>query len=435
MMKGLKMRLIPALMMFGFAGVVSASGFQLQNQSGSGNGNAFAGAAATAEDASTIFFNPAGMALLPRGHNISLSGTLLNRSIKFDNKGSTRENVGAGTAPLPTGEGGDAGGLGILPAGYWAYGITPDLSIGIGVGPTFGNKTEYNFDFVGRNAGYFFEMEQININPSIAYKINETVSLGAGVNFAKNKSHFRQGVPLGAAAGLPDNNYLDVEGEDWAVGYNLGLMWQLSPRTRIGLAYRSQLDFKLDGDEHYRVPVTGVLVNRDVEAKLKTPANISFALSQKLSDKWEILGDITWTDWSVVDQLIVTRKDTGAGLQKLSYNFHDTWRVGLGANYQYNDAWKLRFGVAHDKSPVKHATDRTMTLPDSDRTWLSFGAKYSLSKAASLDFGYTHIFFADAKTSRSVTTGYPNAETLRNVVRGDFKTSADILSVQYNHAF
>ena len=433
MARGNNMKLIPALVLMAFAGTAGASGFALQNQAGSGNGNAFAGAAAAAEDASTIFFNPAGMTYLPQGHSISLSGTLLNRSINFTDKGSTIS--GAGTAPLTTGNGGNAGGLAVLPAGYWAYGITPNWSVGVGVGPTFGNKTEYQFDFVGRNAGFFFEMEQININPSVAYKVNDKVSLGAGVNFAHNKSHFKQGVPLGVLAGLPANNYLDVEGTDWAVGYNLGAMFQVSPSTRVGFAYRSQLDFELVGKEFYATPVAGVLVNRDVRANLKTPANFSMAVSQKLSDKWEMLGDVTWTQWSVVDTLFVNNKDTGAGLQKLPYNFKNTWRVGLGGNYQYSDAWKLRFGVAFDKSPVKSAEDRTMTLPDSDRTWLSFGAKYNLSKAASLDFGYTHIFFAKTETNRAVTTGFPGAETLRNTIRGDVSTSADILSVQYNHAF
>jgi long-chain fatty acid transport protein len=119
----------------------------------------------------------------------------------------------------------------------------------------------------------------------------------------------------------------------------------------------------------------------------------------------------------------------------LFYNFKDTWRVGFGANYQYSDKVKVRFGIAHDKSPVKSAADRTMTLPDADRTWLSIGAKYTLSNKSSLDLGYSHIFFADAETARTVTTGYPGTETPRQTVIGDFKTSVDILSLQYNHNF
>jgi long-chain fatty acid transport protein len=431
MNQGTTIKLIPALALFSLAGTVSASGFQLQNQTGSGNGNAFAGAAAAAEDAGTIFFNPAGMTRLPRGHSISLSATFLNRSINYTDRGSVQNS---GIAPLTAGNGGDAGGLALLPAGYWAYGISPTLSVGIGVGPTFGNTTEYNFDFIGRSAGYYFSMQQFNINPSIAYKLNDTVTLGGGINFAHNESHFKQGVPIVAGPFLA-NNFLDVKGEDWATGYNLGAMFQVSPNTRIGLAYRSRLDFELEGKQEYAFPIAGVLVNQNVKAKLTTPSNLSLAVSHKLSDKWEMLGDATWTNWSVVNQLYVNNKDTGASLQNLSYNFKDTWRIGLGANYQYNDKWKLRMGVAHDKSPVKSTQDRTMTLPDSDRTWLSVGAKYALSNAGSLDFGYSHIFFASAQTNRAVTTGFPGALTLRQTINGDVKTSADILSVQYNHSF
>ena len=443
MNKAITLRLIPALITIAFSGSAVAAGFQLQNQTGSGNGNAFAGAAAAAEDAGTIFFNPAGMSYLPRGHNISLSGTLLNRSIKFTDQGSTTTpGFGLGSSfPLPTGNGGDAGGLALLPHGYWAWGMTDSLSLGVGIGPTFGNTTEYDNNFVGRNAGFYFEMQQININPSVAWKVNEQVSLGFGINFAHNESHFKQGVPLvWPLGGYLPNNYLDVKGDDWAIGYNVGAMFKLTPSTRLGIAYRSELDFELEGQQKWNSTATGFgpvgpLVNYDVKAKLKTPANLSFALSQGIGDKFELLADLTWTEWSVVNTLLVNNQQTGAPLQKLSYNFRDTWRVGLGGNYQLNSDLKLRFGVAYDMTPVKSAADRTMTLPDADRTWLSVGAKYNLNKSTSLDFGYTHIFFADARTERQVITGYPGTETVRQTIRGEFKTSVDIVSMQLNYNF
>lgn len=437
-------RLIPALLAIAFSGSAAAAGFQLQNQSGAGNGNAFAGAAAAAEDASTVFFNPAGMTYLQRGHSISLSGTVLHRSIKYDDKGSTTTpGFGFGSSfPLTSGDGGDGGGTSFLPHGYWVWGVNEQLSVGLGMGPTFGNTTEYDDDFIGRNAGFFFEMKQFNINPSLAFKVNDMISLGAGINFAHNESQFKQGVPLVMpAAGYAANNYLDVKGDDWAVGYNLGAMFQLTPATRLGLAYRSELDFELDGREKWAVttpgfpPLVPALVNQDVKAKLKTPANFSLALSQMVGDNWEILGDVTWTDWSVVDTIRVESKQSGASLQQLTYNFKDTWRFGLGANYRYSDTIKLRFGVAYDNTPVKSAADRTMTLPDADRTWLSLGAKFQLSKAASVDVGYTHIFFDTVKTNRDVTTGYPGPETVRQTIRGEFKTSVDILSAQLNYSF
>ena len=432
MTQKISMKLIPALMLLGFAGAASASGFAIQNQTGSGTGNAFAGAAATAEDAGTVHWNPAGMTALPQGHNIALGGTLLNRSIDFNNKGST--TVSAAAFPLLTGDGGDAGGTALLPTGYWAWGIAPNLSVGVGVGPTFGNKTEYDDNFIGRSAGYFFEMEQININPSIAYKVNDMVSIGGGINFAFNDSTFKQGVPA-AGLGGPTNR-LRVVVDDWAIGYNLGATFQLSKATRIGLAYRSELDFDLEGHQRFLTPVPGFLVEQDVKVSLKTPANFSLAASHKVNDKLELLADVTWTDWSVVKSLDLKNKQTSVLLNTLSYNFEDTYRVGLGANYQYNEQVKTRFGIAYDKTPVQSNADRTMTLPDSDRIWLAFGVKYSLSKISSLDVGYAHIFFDDAKTARVVNfPTVPPGVTTRQVIRGSFDTAADYLSVQYNHNF
>jgi len=431
MRQSLALSLIAALT--AASGGAAASGFQLQNQSGAGNGNAFAGAAAAAEDASTVFFNPAGMALLPRGHNISLSATALNRSIHFDDKGST--TTLGGMFPLASGDGGNGGGISYLPHGYWAWGVDDRFSVGVGVGPTFGNKTEYDDDFTGRNAGFFFEMKQYNINPSLAFKLNETLSLGAGINFAYNESRFKQGVPLVMPAmGYPAGNHLDVKGSDWALGYNLGLMLQLTPATRLGLAYRSQLDFKLEGRERWAQP-TAAGVDQPIRASIKTPANLSLALSQSVGERWEILGDLTWTEWSVIDTIQVKNKNSGQALQQIPYRFRDTWRIGVGANYRYSDTLKLRFGVAHDKTPVRAPSDRTMTLPDADRTWLSVGAKYQLSGTTSLDVGYTHIFFDTVDTARQVSTGYPGPETVRQTVRGEFKTSVDILSLQLNVHF
>lgn len=436
-------RLLPALIALAFAGSASAAGFKLQNQSGSGNGNAFAGAAAAAEDASTVYFNPAGMSYLPRGQNISLSGTLIKRSIEYTDQGSS---VAAGPLsgffPLPQGGGGDGGGIAFLPHGYWVWGISEKLSVGLGMGPTFGSRTEYDFDFIGRNAGYFFEMKQFNINPSVAWKVNEQFSLGFGLNFAHNESHFKQGVPLvdptgalsGGAVRYAANNYLDVKGDAWAVGYNLGATWQILPSTRFGFAYRSALKFDLDGEQKYASP-NARLVNQDITAVLKTPAITSFALSHKATDRLELLTDATWTQWSVINTIDLKSSATGADLNQLSYRFKDSWRFGLGANYQMTNDLKLRFGVAYDNTPVRSNADRTMTLPDSDRTWLSLGAKYNLSKTMSIDVGYSHIFFDEAKTERAVTTGYPGAQTTRQTIRGEFKTSADIFAAQLNMQF
>jgi long-chain fatty acid transport protein len=442
------MKLIPALMLLGFAGAASAAGFAIQNQTGSGNGNAFAGAAAAAEDAGTIYFNPAGMTYLPMGHNVTAVGTVLARKIEYKDTGTRTFNNGAPfTAPpvslsifAPTGNGGDAGGVGLIPAGYWSYAYSKDLRVGVGVSPTFGNQTEYSKNFRGFNSGFYAEMEQININPSIAFKLNDMISLGAGISFAYNEITLKQGIPTQSPfgpAGLPAGNFVKITGDDWTTGFNLGALFQLTPNTRVGLTYRSETRFDLEGKQKANITTANPAIaalNTDVKASIDMPANTSLAISHQM-DRWQFLGDYTWTGWTSIDTVKLKNKNTGAVISTLPFNFQDTYRVGFGVNYQYNDKVKTRFGLAYDKAPVKSAVDRTMTLPDSDRTWLSFGAKYSLSKESSLDIGYSHIFFKDARTAKPVPLAAIPGGVAQTINGKWDNNSADLLSAAYNHTF
>ena len=424
-------RLIPALIAIAFSGVASASGFQLQNQNASGTSVAFAGAAAVAEDASTIFFNPAGMTYLPMGHSISVAGTVISRSVKFNDAGTGRMPVinpltgGPTGATHPLGDnGGDGGGNSLVPAMYYSYAVTPALRLGLGLSATYGSETEYDDNFIGRFSGRATSIHQMNVNPSVAYKVNEMVSLGFGLNYAKNEIEFKQ---TSFVVGAP---HATLEGKDSSWGYNLGAMFQLTPETRLGVSYRSAIKFDLEGKQ----TIAALNVDRQILAKLETPDSFSLALSQKIGNQFELLADATWTGWSSINALTPTVASTGAAASApLRYNFKDAWRFGLGGKYQLNDALSLRAGLAFDKTPVPDDQSRTMTVPDSDRTWLSFGARWNVVKNASLDFGYAHIFFKDVSTARDVKT--TNEAVTLQTVRGDFKTKADLLSVQMNYNF
>ncbi len=407
-----------------FSGQSVAAGFAVQNQNGAGTGTAFAGAAATAEDASTIYFNPAGMTYLPMGHSISLAGTWLHRSVRFSDRGSNQ--VGA---PFPLGDnGGQAGGDTPIPAGYYAYSINDRFRIGVGVSATFGNKTDYDSDFIGRFQGYYTELKAININPSVAWKVNDQLSLGAGVSFVKLEGDIRQKIPV-LIAGFPEAKN-QLEADDTGIGYNLGLLYQLTPAMRIGLSYRSKVDFRLKG-EATRSGV-GPTVVTPAFAKIELPDTFSVAVHQQLTDRWEMMGDYTWTGWSSFKSLDVRNDTTGVRISNPNYDFRDSWRIGFGSAYKYTDTLKLRFGVAFDRSPVPDADSRTLTLPDSDRWWLAVGARYSLTPLSNIDFGFAHIFFDRESIDRRTVLGTaPTAQ----IVRGRFKTSAELLSVQYNHSF
>lgn len=398
---------------------VVAAGFALQNQNGAGTGYAYAGAAAVAQDASTIYFNPAGMTYLAPRHHISGAFSLLVRSLKFNDTGS-----GALLA-YPLGDnGGQAGGLAAIPAVYWTMPVTSALRLGLGVSPTFGNSTEWSNTFVGRYQGVFSEINAINFNPSIAWQVNDSISLGLGFNVVRFEADLRSMSPVTALLPARVDARAKMTGDDIGFGYNLGAMFQLTPATRVGLTYRSTVNLKVDG--HLAILSNTLPASVSVEL----PNTASAAVSHRVNDRLQLLGDVTWTGWSSMPALAVRSRTSGAVLSNESLGFKDSYRVGLGAQYQYSDTLRLQTGVAYDQSPVRNAADRTVRLPDSDRIWLALGFNHKINKKTSIDVGYAHVFFDKAEINRAT-----NNNPLLQIVRGSFNTSVHIISVQLNHRF
>lgn len=422
-------RLLPALIALAFSGTASAAAFQLTGQSASGVGVANAGAAAAAEDTSTLYYNPAGMTYLPMGHNFSVAATALNRSTRFTDEGSSRY---AGVYPLGN-DGGNGAGLHVVPAMYYSYSLTPDWRLGLAINPTFADETEYDKNFVGRYSGLKTKIRIVNVNPSVAYKVNDALSLAVGINYAKADVQFKQAVPNPGGPTRADGTGV-LEGDATGWGYNLGVMFKPAKDTRLGFSYRSKIKFDLEGTQDVQIPGVGTVINRSITADLTTPDTASLALHQQLTPKWAVLADYTWTGWSALEKLEPLTSTGARAVAPLRYNFKDTYRVGLGTTYQVNDQWMLRFGLAFDKSAVPNEQSRTMTVPDQDRTWLALGAKWKMTPKASLDLGYAHIFVKDATTARNVYQDV-NESVLRQTIRGKFETSVDYFSLQLNYNF
>lgn len=393
-------RLPLSLALVGMASLTHAAGFALIEQNASGLGNAFAGQAASAQDASTIFFNPAGMTLLP-DRQVVMAGHLIKPQAEF-----------SGSSTIGSGGGGDAGGLAIVPNAYIAYRLTPDIHVGVGMNAPFGLKTEYDSTWAGRTQGIKSELRTINLNPSIAWKATDTLSLGAGLSIQYAKS---------TLTNLTGAGLLTVEGDDYGWGFNLGALWQLSDATRIGLAYRSEVDQKLEGTADFSV-VTAL--NGPVTASVTLPDSASLSLVHQLNPRLELLADVTWTGWSDFDELRIVRTN-GTLLGVTQENWSDSYRYSVGANYRLNGRMILRGGVAFDETSVSDAF-RTVRIPDESRTWLAFGAQYRLSDKTALDFGYAHLFVNEAKINKT-----ESGITLT----GKYDSSVDILSAQLTHNF
>lgn len=391
-------RLTAALALAGCANLVQAAGFALIEQNASGLGNAYAGQAAAATDASTIFFNPAGMTYLP-DRQVVMAGHLIRPQAEF---------TGTAIPDNGGGQGGDAGDLALVPNGYFAFRLTPDVHLGVGISAPFGLKTEYDSGWIGSNHAIESELKTINLNPSIAWKASPSLSLGAGLSL----QYIKATLTNTSAAGL-----VTVEGDDYGWGFNLGALWQMNAATRIGLAYRSEVDYTLEGTGTFSL-VTAF--NGPVTANATMPDSASLSLFHKLTTRWDVLADVTWTGWSDFDELRIVFTNGVPAPSVTPEYWRDTWRYSVGANYHHSDKLTLRGGVAFDQRAASD-TYRTARIPDEDRTWLAFGAQYRMSPKMTLDVGYAHLFVSDARINK--TEGGV-------ALTGEYDASVDILSAQ-----
>jgi len=390
-----------------------AAGLAIGTQSGSGTGNAFAGGAAAAEDASTVWFNPAGMTALPKGVQLSVAAHLLNPSFKFTNTGST----GAFAAPGAS-DGGDGGDWAAIPQAYIAASLGDKWRVGAGVNTPFGLKTQYDSGWRGQFVALKSELKTYNLNVGAAYKINDMFSIGAGANYQRLEVDFNSFAGPAGTAG--------IKAADTAFGWNVGGLVQFTPATRMGISYRSAMNFQPTGTVTFSGAPAG---NGNITAGVTEPDSASISVFSNVAPQWDVMADITWTGWSHLQSVPFVRTSLvpGAVVSTLTFNWKDTYRYSAGANFKMNERWKFRFGVAYDQSPTND-TDRTPRVPDQDRKWLAFGAQYMLSKGSSLDFGYAHEFIRTASINNGVA-GVPGR------LIGEMDNSVDIFSVQYNHQF
>ena len=427
------MRWIPALLMAVSSGSAVASGFQLLEQ-GSGLGNAYAGSAAKSSDASTIWYNPAGMTQLPGG---AFSGgvTAVRPVFKFSDSGS-RTGVFS-----VAGDGGDAGSWGFPPNAYISWAVNKDFYLGLGINAPFGLATKYSDPWTGSAQSNEFDIKTINVNPSVAYRVNEMFSIGAGANWQRIEADYYRraaAAPAGPLALPFVTSHLSVSDNAW--GWNLGILLTPSPSTKVGLSYRSAVSYHTDGNitlvgdgaagAATALGLTAAGVASNASANIKVPDTWILSATQKLSDQWEMLGDISWTGWSSIKNIDIMHSSgrlVGTTAEVLPADFQNTFRVALGANYAYTDSLKFMFGLAYDRTPVKNSTSRLTSLPDNDRTWFSLGAQWKPAKEQTLEVGAAYLYLPNTGISHATATG--------GLVNGDYNSSVWILGAQYSIGF
>jgi long-chain fatty acid transport protein len=435
------------------------AGFALIEQSVKGLGTAFSGGSAVAEDASTIYYNPAGMTRL-EGQQVLAAVHIIVPSSKLS--ATTAQNV-LGMS-LGTNNGGDAGEAGVAPNFYYVNRINDRVALGLGVNAPFGLSTKYDQDWVGRYQAVESNVITVNINPSIAYKVNDNLSIGVGVSAqyidATLSSMVDGGLVaanLGGAAvpsDLANDIFVENKADDWSYGFNLGVLYELNKNTRFGAAYRSEVKHNLQGDTTTTVPaaigsmtppglggsipLAALFLNQGVNGKIDLPASASLSVYHRFNEALALMADATWTGWSSFEKLTLNFEGSGiAGSSSTTTteNWDDTWRLSAGAAYNLSPQMVLRFGLAYDQTVIPSDEYRTPRIPDEDRYWVALGAGYQINDRWGIDGAYTHLFVADAALNK-VDTGAPgNENTGKGTVVGTYEGSVDIASVQVSYSF
>ena len=448
------------------AGQAFGAAFALQENSGSGLGNAFAGGAASAEDVSTIWANPAGMSRFATPQ-VAAAVHLVTPTFKFKDDGSRPaafQSLG--------GTGGDAGSLNVIPNLYAAMPINAQWAVGIGVNAPFGLVTEYDDNWLGRFQGIKSEIMTINVNPSVSWRVSNTLSVGLGVNWQRVDAELTSKVNYSAAlaaaaqnpaAGIPPaliptivaatppglESKVKVEGDDSAWGWNIGFLWDATPQTRVGAQYRSKIKYHVSGNASFDNPTlptlppqlapvfgglsaavnSGALFNGGVTAEIELPDLANLSVFHRLNDRWDLMADVQYTGWSSFKELKFVRT-TGRDLAPATpENFDDVWRVAAGATYHMNNAWLFRGGVAWDQTP-SNTTDRTPRLPDESRVWLSVGAQYKFNNNLKVDGGFTYIIVDNADINQNAGSTAANG-----LIKGHYESNVTIFSAQLTYTF
>lgn len=401
-----------------------AGGFSLNEQSASAMGVANAGTAANPENATTVFFNPAGMSQLS-GTNMSFGAAVLD--IDAELKEGTGSAVRDDGRPVNGGTGGDIADLALLPNVYMTHEVNDWLDVGFGLHAPYGLAADYDDDFKGRFFADETELTAIAFSPSISVNDGDGFSIGAGVNviyaegrLTKFQDYSGTEATLGLPPGFLEDGYAEIEGDDVAVTFSVGMLWEFSEQTQFGISAQSGTELKLEGDAQIQnfpqatggnPPISQSTVTEKALVPLEIPESITFGARHRLNDSVTLLAGATWAKWSRFEALdVVSREEngvvssqTGPGLgddrliTHISENWKDTWQANIGAIWQTTPEWALKAGYAWDESPVNDKF-RTARIPSGDRDWLTLGAQYAHAQSGwTVDVAAGVLLFDDQK--------------------------------------
>lgn len=409
------MKMLPktlALMIAVASGSAWSAGFALNEQSIKSMGMSQAGRASSAADATTLFGNPAGLTQLT-GTNLSGNATFIYVPTDIENAQGSQAGTNNGDMIPPTWVG----------SGFISHEMSDSLTIGIGNFAPFGLATNYESSFQGRYFGDKSKVKVIAIQPTVAYKLTPEFSIGVGVTVSKLEG-------LLSAYSIALTNPVEVNGDDISYGYNVGILWQVMPQTRIGLDYRSKTDYNLEGTTE----LTGTGIEFPATLDISTPATFELSISHELNSNVNVHGSVGLTQWSVLEKLVIENGGGASGPFKTSIeelHWEDSWAYSVGADWKMGDALTLRAGLGIDKTPVSDA-HRSVRVPSEDRQVVSLGMSYALNDSTSIDMAYMFLKEDTAHVNASKSVSSINGPLTYSA---DYKGMGHLVGAQLNMKF
>ncbi|MEL0613113.1 OmpP1/FadL family transporter [Marinomonas arenicola] len=410
-----------------------SAGFSLGDQSATASGSALSTAAASSEDISFSYWNPA-LFLNAKKNTFYISGAYIIPKMDVSNIEATDATTSSISGSSTNTDSVDNT---IVPSLYYAMPLSDDTVAGFSINAPFGLSGDYGDDWAGRFHATETGLQDIALSFSIAHRVNDWFSAGASVQVHKAEVTLESAVGT-TVSSQGGEGVGKIEADDIGYGYSLGVLFTPVKGTRIGVGYRSKIDFDFEGDVKYTSDsptFSGLvsaksLVDADVSDSLTFPDILTISLEQALTPKLKLGLSVIRTGWSSMDEGLNIDFDSDQDNSKLTFGFEDQWMYSAGLTYDYSKKLTLRTGIARDNSPV---TDeyRSARTPDGDRTWYSMGGTYHFSETSSATFAYTYVDIEDVSVDRTDLT----EDSARGTYTADYSSSASVISLAYNMSF
>ncbi len=385
----------------------NAAGFHLREQSASAQGNAYAGATAGAEDNSYAYYNVAGLTR-QKGTQLTVGGTYIAPKATAKNVRDAQGNRDADVQNVVH--------AAVSPNITISHQINDKWFIGLAGNSPFGMIAKYDHEWIGKDHGITSDVKTATFTPMTAYKATDNLSLGAGVQIQYLWAH------LTGSSSSTGTGHVAEDGHSWAVGYQLGALYELTDKTRFGVGYRSEIKHKIKGKMKSSGSALSMspdpemagkgafidsLLNQSIKVNLDTPAMLSFGAYHDINDRWAIMAEYQRVFWSSFQDLTFKSR-SGHNMPGKDYiaSVNEKWRdtnfYSLGTSIMLDEQWKLRLGLAYDQSAVT-LQHRTPRIPDSDRFWMTAGLGYHYNEHLDFNLAYTYIAARKARLDTSLT--------------------------------